>query len=146
MRHRNAGRKLSRDGSHRAALFSNMAIALIEHGRIKTTDAKAKELRRYVERLVTIGKRGGDRARKATDEKLKAAHQVAARRRAYALLRHQDSVVRLFDIAERFKDRHGGYTRIMKIGHRHGDAAPMSFIEFVDYEKKQATEETASEE
>src|SRR5688572_19121433 len=124
MRHRNAGRKLSRSGSHREALFANMALALITYGRIKTTDAKAKELRRYAERLVTL-------AKKQTD---------AARQRAHASLRSEEAVSRLFgELAGRFKDRHGGYTRIMKIGHRHGDNAPMSFIEFVGHEPTQAT-------
>lgn len=123
MRHRNAGRKLSRNGSHRKALFSNLANALIEHGRIRTTDAKAKELRRFAERLVTLGKK----------------QTLAARRRAHASLRSEDNVRKLFgELAERFKDRHGGYTRIMKIGHRHGDAAPMSLIEFVGFEPGQA--------
>ncbi len=119
MRHRNAGRKLSRYGSHRAALFSNLANALIEHGRIKTTDAKAKELRRYAERLVTLGKK----------------NTLHARRQAFSLLRNEDHVQKLFgELRERFADRHGGYTRIMKVGWRHGDAAPMSLIEFVGFE------------
>ncbi|MCK6545140.1 50S ribosomal protein L17 [Myxococcota bacterium] len=128
MRHRNAGRKLSRSGSHRAALFSNLANALIEHGRIKTTDAKAKELRRFAERLVTLGKK----------------NTLHARRLAYSRLRSEDAVQKLFgELAERFKDRHGGYTRIMKIGNRHGDNAPMSFIEFLGYEPKKAEEGSA---
>lgn len=141
MRHRNHGRKLNRPLSHRSALFSNMANSLLEHGRIKTTDAKAKELRRYVERLLTIGKRGQERARQEKDDAKKSAALVAARRRAHAELRSEDGVQRLFSAAERFKDRHGGYTRIMKIGNRHGDAAPMSFIELVDHEPKKKTEE-----
>lgn len=125
MRHRNHGRKFNRSTSHRAALFSNMAIALIENGRIKTTDMKAKELRRFAERLVTLGKK----------------QTLAARRLAFGTLRHEDSVAKLFgELAERFKDRHGGYTRIMKVGHRHGDAALMSFIEFVGYEPKKTGE------
>lgn len=125
MRHRNHGRKLSRNSSHRAALFANLANALIEHGRIKTTDPKAKELRRYAERLVTLGKR----------------NTVHARRQAFASLRNETNVQRLFgELAERFKDRHGGYTRIMKIGNRHGDNAPMSFIELLGYEPKKPAE------
>src|SRR5437764_486948 len=128
MRHRNAGRKLSRDGSHRAALFSNLANALIEHGRIKTTDAKAKELRRFAERLVTLGKK----------------NTLHARRQAFAILRNEDHVGKLFgEIRERFVDRHGGYTRIMKVGWRHGDAAPMSLIEFVGHEPGKKEEAAA---
>jgi large subunit ribosomal protein L17 len=125
MRHRNAGRKLSRNKAHRAALFSNLANALIANGRIKTTDAKAKELRRFAERLITLGKKDS----------------LHARRLAYARLRNEDNVGRLFgELAQRFKDRHGGYTRIMKIGVRHGDCAPMSFIELVGHEPAKAGE------
>jgi large subunit ribosomal protein L17 len=128
MRHRNHGRKFNRSTAHRAALFTNMSIALIEHGRIKTTDMKAKELRRFVERLVTLGKK----------------QTLAARRQAFGTLRSDMAVAKLFgELAERFKDRHGGYTRIMKVGFRHGDAAPMSLIEFVGYEPKQAETEAA---
>lgn len=131
MRHRNHGRKFQRSTAHRAALFQNMSISLIEHGRIKTTDMKAKELRRYVERLVTLGKK----------------QTLAARRQAFNTLRSEAAVAKLFgELAERFKDRHGGYTRIMKVGFRHGDAAPLSLIEFIGYEpKKAATEETTAE-
>lgn len=133
MRHRNHGRKLSRNTSHRAALFSNMANSLIEHGRIKTTDAKAKEIRRYVERLITLGKK----------------QTLASRRLAFGQLRSEATVAKLFgEYAERFKDRHGGYTRIMKVGNRHGDNAPMSLIEFIGYEpgKKGEAEEAPTAE
>jgi large subunit ribosomal protein L17 len=117
MRHRNSGRKLSRTAAHRKALWSNMANALIAHERITTTDAKAKELRRVAEKLVTMGKKG----------------TIAARRVAYSSLRNEDSVGRLFGpLAERFRDRHGGYTRIIKAGRRAGDNAPLSIIEFLD--------------
>jgi large subunit ribosomal protein L17 len=131
MRHRNHGRKFQRSTAHRAALFMNMSISLIEHGRIKTTDMKAKELRRFVERLVTLGKK----------------QSLAARRIAFSKLRSEAAVAKLFgELAERFKDRHGGYTRIMKVGFRHGDAAPLSLIEFVGHEPKKAdAEETAAE-
>jgi large subunit ribosomal protein L17 len=130
MRHRNAGRKLSRCGSHRAALFSNLANALIEHGRIKTTDAKAKELRRFAERLVTLGKK----------------NTLHARRQAFSILRNEDHVQKLFgEIRERFADRHGGYTRIMKVGWRHGDAAPLSLIEFVGHEPGKAEDDKTAE-
>ena len=126
MRHRKTGRKLNRTASHRRALFANMAAQLIEHERITTTDAKAKELRRYTEKLITLGKRG----------------TIAARRTAYAKLRNQASVASLFDqLADRYKDRHGGYTRIMKIGPRSGDKAPMSIIELVDRDETEAEAE-----
>jgi large subunit ribosomal protein L17 len=121
MRHRNRGRKLSRGASERRALWANMAIALVEHERITTTDAKAKELRRWAEKLITMGKKG----------------TLAARRNAYAVVRHEDTVSRLFGpLATRFRDRHGGYTRIIKAGRRAGDNAPLSIIELVDREEK----------
>ena len=114
MRHLNAGRKLNRSASHRRALFRNMVTALFERERIRTTDAKAKEVRRLAERMITLGKDGS----------------LAARRRALAFIQSRKIVARLFaDIAPRFKDRNGGYTRIIKIGIRHGDAAPMSVLQ-----------------
>lgn len=136
MRHRKAFRKFSRTSSHRSAMFSSLAMALVENGRIRTTDAKAKELRRVVERLVTDGKSG----------------TLAARRRVYAQLggagkhrrdrRDPTRVTRcvevLFgDLAERMKERPGGYTRVLKLGPRRGDNAPMALIEFVDFEPAQ---------
>jgi large subunit ribosomal protein L17 len=126
MRHKKAGRKLNRTSSHRPAMFANMANSLIEHERITTTDAKARELRRYAEKLITMGKKG----------------TLAARRNAYAQLRDNDSLGRLFGaLAERYKDRHGGYTRLMKLGERRGDNAPMTIIEFVDREERGAAAE-----
>jgi len=126
MRHRKAGRKLNRTSAHRRALLANMAKALIEHEQITTTDAKARELRRYAEKLITMGKKGS----------------LAARRNAYAKLRHDDSVSRLFGaLAERYKDRHGGYTRIYKLGPRRGDCADMAIIEFVDREDRTSDED-----
>ena len=121
MRHRRSGRKLGRDASHRKALFSNMAGSLFEHGRIKTTEAKAKELRPIAEKLITLARKDpGD---------------VAAQRQAVAYLRSKDSVHRLFhEVAPRFTERPGGYTRIVKLGPRQGDAAPMAYIELVDHE------------
>ena len=121
MRHRRKGRKLGRDASHRKALFSNMAGSLFEHGRIKTTEAKAKELRPIAEKLITLARKDpGD---------------VAAQRQAVAYLRSKDSVHRLFhEVAPRFTERTGGYTRIVKLGPRQGDAAPMAYIELVDHE------------
>jgi large subunit ribosomal protein L17 len=118
MRHLNQGRKLGRTAAHRKALFRNLVLALVKHERIKTTDAKAKELRRYADRMVTLGKRG----------------DLAARRLAFAFMQSRDAVKRLFDeIAPRFKERNGGYTRVVKFGFRRGDAAPLSIIEFSDY-------------
>jgi large subunit ribosomal protein L17 len=126
MRHRKAGRKLNRTSAHRRALLANMAKALIEHEQITTTDAKARELRRYAEKLITMGKKGS----------------LAARRNAHAKLRHDDSVARLFGpLAERYKDRHGGYTRIYKLGPRRGDCADMAIIEFVDREDRTSDED-----
>lgn len=116
MRHLNAGRKLNRSASHRRALFRNLVTALLERERIKTTDAKAKETRRLAERMITLGKEG----------------TLAARRRALTFVQSRAVVKKLFDdIAPRFKERNGGYTRIIKIGIRHGDAAPISVIELV---------------
>jgi large subunit ribosomal protein L17 len=108
---------LNRTSSHRKALFSNMANALIKHEQIKTTLPKAKELRPVVEKLVTLGKRGN----------------LHARRQAFAMLRDDVMTRKLFDtLAGRYADRSGGYTRVLKAGHRRGDAAPMAIIEFVD--------------
>jgi large subunit ribosomal protein L17 len=123
MRHRKSGRKLGRDSAHRKALYGNLASALIEHGRIKTTEAKAKEVRPIVEEMITLGKRG----------------DVAAQRHAVALLRSKAIVHTLFaEVAPRFAERPGGYTRIVKIGPRQGDAARMVYLEFVDYVPERA--------
>ncbi len=117
MRHRVGGRKLQRTSSHRAALFRNMAAALIKHEQITTTLAKAKELRPYVEKLVTLGKKGG----------------LANRRLAHARLLDDTQLVKLFDeLAGRYASRAGGYTRVIKAGIRASDASPMAIIEFVD--------------
>ena len=117
MRHRMSGRKLNRTSKHRQMLFRNMSQALIKHEQIVTTLAKARELRPVVERLITLGKRG----------------DLHARRLAFARLRDNDMVTKLFDtLAERYADRQGGYTRIIKAGYRYGDSAAMAVIEFVD--------------
>jgi large subunit ribosomal protein L17 len=119
MRHQRAGKKLGRDSAHRKALYSNLAGALIEHGRIETTEAKAKAVKPFAERMITLGKRG----------------DLHARRQALAALRSNDVVHQLFaDVAPRFTERPGGYTRIVKIGPRQGDAAEMVYLELVDYE------------
>ena len=117
MRHRVGGRKLQRTSSHRAALFRNMAAALIKHEQITTTLAKAKELRPYVEKLITLAKKGG----------------LSNRRLAHARLLDDTQLVKLFDtLAPRYADRNGGYTRIIKAGIRASDAAPIAIIELVD--------------
>ena len=117
MRHRVAGRKLQRTTSHRNAMFRNMAAALIKHEQITTTTAKAKELRPYVEKLVTLAKKGG----------------LSNRRLAYSRLMDDTQLVKLFDvIAPRYADRNGGYCRVIKAGIRASDASPMAIIEFVD--------------
>lgn len=117
MRHAKAGRKLNRTASHRKAMLGNMAVALIKHEQIVTTLPKAKELRPFVEKLVTLGKKG----------------DLSARRRAYAQLPDEKWAAKLFDtLAERYAERQGGYTRVMKAGFRFGDSAPMAVIEFVD--------------
>ena len=119
MRHARAGKKLGRDSAHRRALYSNLAGALIEHGRIKTTEAKAKAVRPIAEKMITLGRRG----------------DLAARRQAVAYLRSKDVVHKLFaEVAPRFADRPGGYSRIVKLGPRPGDAADMVYLELVDYE------------
>jgi large subunit ribosomal protein L17 len=119
MRHHRAGKKLGRDSAHRKALYANLAGSLIEHGRIKTTAAKAKAVKPFAEQMITLGKRG----------------DLAARRQAIAELRSQDVVHQLFaDVAPRFADRPGGYTRIVKLGPRYGDAAEMVYLELVDFD------------
>ena len=128
MRHLKSGRKLGRTTPHRKALLRNMVTSLLEHERIKTTDAKAKELRRVADRMITLGKRG----------------DLHARRRALAYIRSKDVVAKLFnELAERFRDRQGGYTRVVKVGHRAGDAAPMSIIELVKEEVKEKPKKRA---
>ncbi len=119
MRHQRAGRKLGRSSAHRKALYSNLTGALIEHGRIRTTEAKAKAVKPIAEKMITLGRRG----------------DVAARRQAVAYLRSKDVVHKLFaEVAPRFADRPGGYSRIVKIGPRQGDSAEMVYLELVDYE------------
>jgi large subunit ribosomal protein L17 len=119
MRHRNAGRKLGRTSAHRSALLRNMVTSLLEHERIETTDAKAKELRRVADRMITLGKRG----------------DLHARRQAAAVIRSREVTSKLFStLADRYRERPGGYTRILKLRTRVGDAAPISMIELVDRE------------
>ncbi len=117
MRHRKSGRKLGRDTAHRKAMLRNLVTSLIEHGRVQTTDAKAKEARRVAEKLITLARQG----------------TLHARRQALAYVRGRDAVARLFEVvAPRYQDRPGGYTRIVKLGYRRGDNAPVSLLELVD--------------
>lgn len=117
MRHKKAGRRFSRDSAHRQAMFSNMAASLIEHEQIITTLTKAKDLRRIVDKYITLAKRG----------------DLNSRRLAAARLRNDDMVKKLFDtLGPRYKDRSGGYTRVLKAGFRYGDQAPRAVIELVD--------------
>jgi large subunit ribosomal protein L17 len=123
MRHLKQGRKLGRTSAHRKALLRNLATALMEHERIITTEAKAKELRRVADKLVTLGKRG----------------DLHARRQALQVIRSNAVVRKLFDeVAPRFAERHGGYTRVLRLGYRPGDAAAMAVIELVDYAREES--------
>lgn len=123
MRHLKAGRKLGRSASHRKAMFRNMVTSLIKYERIRTTLAKAKEVRSKVEKTITLGKKG----------------TLHARRRALRVVNQYDAVQKLFGpLSERYANRNGGYTRIIKIGNRRGDDAPMAFIELVDREEEKA--------
>jgi large subunit ribosomal protein L17 len=125
MRHHRSGKKLGRDAAHRRALYANLAGALIEHGRIKTTEAKAKAVKPLVERMITLGRRGDIHARR----------QALAHLRSSAPSGRAPKIVhQLFsEVAPRFQDRPGGYTRIVRIGPRQGDAAEMVYLELVDY-------------
>jgi len=118
MRHRVAGRKLSRHTQHRELMFRNMLVSLLQHERIRTTLAKGKEFRGWVDRMITLGKKG----------------TLHARRQAFALLRNHEIVKKLFDeIAPKLKDREGGYTRVYKMGWRQGDGAPLSLVELATF-------------
>ena len=141
MRHRQSGRKLNRTSSHRKSLFKNMAQALLKHEQIVTTLPKAKELKRVVEKLITLGKKGN----------------LHSRRLAFNQIRDKDMVSKLFDIlAKRYLERKGGYTRVLKAGFRYGDSAPMAVIELVNRDenakgvgeinatKQEVSEETAA--
>ena len=123
MRHLVDGKKLGRTSAHRKAMFANMAVSLINHERIETTLPKAKELRRFAERLVTLGKK----------------QNLNSRRIALSLIKDSDAVGKLFDeLSKRYATRNGGYTRIMKLGWRHGDRAPMAVIEYLNDAKASA--------
>ncbi len=123
MKHGIKQRKLNRDSSHRKAMLANMAASLIKHEQITTTLPKAKELKPYVEKIITLGKKS----------LAKPDTALANRRRAISIIRDEAQVAKVFDtLAERYKDRAGGYTRVLKAGFRYGDAAPMAVIELVD--------------
>lgn len=123
MRHNKSGRRLGRNSSHRKAMLRNMVTSLIDHERITTTDARAKEVRKIAEKMITLGKRG----------------DLHARRQAMSVIFEKKVVAKLFDrLAPRFQERAGGYTRIIKVGNRAGDNAPVSIIEFVDQEEAAA--------
>ena len=133
MRHKMDTRKFGRTSAHRKAMWRNMATSLFREGRIRTTEAKAKELRRVADRLVTIAKRA-DRFEDADEQKV-AAHRLHLRRQALGFIQDRDVVAKLFDeIAAKYVDRNGGYTRVLKIGPRKGDGAPMAIIELVEEE------------
>ena len=117
MRHGNSNRKLNRTHEHRKAMFANMVCSLIEHEQIHTTLPKAKELKRIVDKYITLGKKGS----------------LHSRRQAISRLKQNSAVIKLFEtLAPRYKERNGGYTRVLKAGFRYGDAAPLAVIEFVD--------------
>jgi large subunit ribosomal protein L17 len=119
VRHAKTGKKLGRDASHRKALYANLTCSLFEHGRIRTTEAKAKAVKPYAERMITLARRGG----------------LHARRQALSELRSQEVVHKLFsDVAPRMADRPGGYSRIVKLGQRQGDAAELVYLELVDFD------------
>jgi large subunit ribosomal protein L17 len=125
MRHRNSGKQLSRNSSHRKAMFRNMAVSLVEHEIIRTTLVKAKELRRVVEPLITMAKTDG----------------AVRRRVAYDRMRDRAAVTKLFDqLGPRYRDRPGGYLRILKCGYRPGDRAPLAYVELVDRPQAETSE------
>lgn len=127
MRHHVAKVRFSRPTSHRIAMFRNMVTSLIEAERIETTLPKAKQLKSLADRMITLGKKG----------------TLEARRRALQVVRKKSAVSKLFtDLADRFKERAGGYTRVLKLGYRHGDGAPMALVEYVDFVPKNAKKET----
>ncbi|HCX90767.1 MAG: 50S ribosomal protein L17 [Deltaproteobacteria bacterium CG12_big_fil_rev_8_21_14_0_65_43_10] len=129
MRHQKAGRKLGRTSSHRKAMFRNMLTSLFEHEKIETTDAKAKELRKIAEKIVTLGEKG----------------DLHSRRQVLRVISDKKIAKNLFDqIAPRYQSRNGGYTRIFKVGRRHGDNAPLSLIELIPEENVQKPKKRAS--
>lgn len=145
MRHLKAGRRLGRNSAHRKAMYRNMVTSLMVHGRIRTTEAKAKELRKVADRVITLGKRvppstlEGLEGDALADAKAQRLHHL---RQARRLIVDRDALGRVFnDYAERFKDRPGGYTRILRVGFRPGDKAPMAIIELVESMDAAAGEE-----
>ena len=130
MRHRKAGRRLGRTSSHRKAMIRNMVTSLMEHERIVTTTPKAKEVRRYADKMMTLAKRG----------------DLHARRQALSFMRDKEVVAKLFDtLKDEYMDRNGGYTRIIQTGNRAGDAAPMAILELVNYQESAAEADSVDE-
>ncbi len=126
MRHNKSGRRLGRNSSHRKAMLRNMVTSLLDQEKITTTDARAKEVRKLAEKMITLGKKG----------------DLHARRQALSVVQDKKVVAKLFDrLAPRYAERNGGYTRIMKVGNRAGDNAPVSIIEFVEHEQSVAAAE-----
>lgn len=146
MRHLNSGRQLGRNSPHRRAMIRNMVTSLIEHGRITTTETKAKEIRPYVERTITYVLRLGDllgkpKEQQTREEQLRVVHALRLARR---FIRTREVVHKLHDeVAPKLKGRPGGYTRIMKVGRRPGDGAPMAILELVTYELPKADDAAA---
>ena len=149
MRHRNAGRKLSRNSSHRTAMFRNMVTSLLIHGRIRTTEAKAKELRRIAERIITMGKHAPTSGLEGLDgEQLAAAQarRLHLLRRARVWIKDRSALSRVFgQYADLYRERNGGYTRILKLGVRPGDNADLALIELVDLDLAPSAPATSDE-
>jgi large subunit ribosomal protein L17 len=147
MRHQKHGRKFGRQSGPRHALMSNLVTALIEHERIRTTDAKAKELRRLAERTITWATSVGTLVGSEKTDDADKARVVHAMRMAQRVVKHKPTLQKLFEeVGPRFVGRAGGYTRIMKVGQRHGDAAPVSIIELIDYGQNSAAAKEAEPE
>lgn len=140
MRHRKDGRRLGRNSSHRKAMLRNMVTSLLEHGRIKTTEARAKEVRRLAEKLITLGKKGLRSAFPADmPEETYLQKRLHLYRQALKVVRSREVVQKIFSTyAERYEERPGGYTRIIKLGYRKGDNAPVGYLELVGYEAADA--------
>lgn len=146
MRHRKDGRRLGRNSSHRKAMLRNMVTSLLEHGTIKTTETRAKEVRRWAERLITIGKKALPASEEQASEVAYQQKRLHLYRQILQVVRKQSVAKQIMDeYAPRFQDRPGGYTRIIKLGPRRGDNAPMSILEFVGNEANVALDAPADE-
>ena len=147
MRHMKTGRKLNRTSSHRKALYRNMSVSLLKHEMIKTTLPKAKELRSFIEPLITKAKKEiALRDQYAPDSNAFKDQSVALRRLVFSRIRNKEAVKKLFEtLAPRYEDRPGGYTRVLKCGYRSGDSAPMAYIELVDRPEEIEPQEAEAE-